>query len=124
MRLGFGPGKGGCRSGGARQHLSQNVYDDARNVLESNLLSAFLVMKHFAPLMPETGGSFVCVSSRLGMVGTSGQVLLFRRQGWSHHAGQGCGDRMGPAQHPCQRRRSGPDRHPVISCWASPPARS
>jgi NAD(P)-dependent dehydrogenase (short-subunit alcohol dehydrogenase family) len=28
------------------------TYQDADNVLRSNLLSAFLVMKHFAPLMP------------------------------------------------------------------------
>jgi dihydroanticapsin dehydrogenase len=61
--------------------LTEMPYDDAKNVLESNLLSAFLVMKHFAPLMPETGGSFVCVSSRLGMVGMSGQVLYSAAKG-------------------------------------------
>jgi len=61
--------------------LTEMPCDDARNVLESNLLSAFLVMKHFAPLMPETGGSFVCVSSRLGMVGMAGQVLYSAAKG-------------------------------------------
>ncbi|MDE1689046.1 SDR family NAD(P)-dependent oxidoreductase, partial [Streptomyces neyagawaensis] len=61
--------------------LTEMACDDARNVLESNLLSAFLVMKHFAPLMPETGGSFVCVSSRLGMVGMAGQVLYSAAKG-------------------------------------------
>lgn len=61
--------------------LTEMAYDDAKSVLESNLLSAFLVMKHFAPLMPETGGSFVCVSSRLGMVGMSGQVLYSAAKG-------------------------------------------
>ncbi|MFD6174411.1 SDR family NAD(P)-dependent oxidoreductase [Streptomyces coeruleorubidus] len=61
--------------------LTEMACDDAKNVLESNLLSAFLVMKHFAPLMPETGGSFVCVSSRLGMVGMSGQVLYSAAKG-------------------------------------------
>lgn len=35
--------------------LTEMACDDAKSVLESNLLSAFLVMKHFAPLMPETG---------------------------------------------------------------------
>ena len=49
--------------------LTEMAYEDAKNVLHSNLLSAFLVMKHFAPLMPAAGGSFVCVGSRLGMVG-------------------------------------------------------
>jgi NAD(P)-dependent dehydrogenase (short-subunit alcohol dehydrogenase family) len=61
--------------------LTEMAYDDAKNVLDSNLLSAFLVMKHFAPLMPETGGSFVCVSSRLGMVGKSGEVLYSAAKG-------------------------------------------
>ncbi|WP_327589656.1 SDR family oxidoreductase [Nonomuraea sp. NBC_00507] len=61
--------------------LTEMAYGDAKNVLESNLLSAFLVMKHFAPLMPPEGGSFVCVSSRLGMVGMSGQVLYSAAKG-------------------------------------------
>ncbi|MFC0112124.1 SDR family NAD(P)-dependent oxidoreductase [Kibdelosporangium aridum] len=55
--------------------LAEMACDDAKNVLHSNLLSAFLVMKHFAPLMPPAGGAFVCVSSRLGMVGKSEEVL-------------------------------------------------
>ena len=55
--------------------------DDAKNVLHSNLLSAFLVMKHFAPLMPPAGGSFVCVSSRLGMVGKPEEVMYSAAKG-------------------------------------------
>ena len=43
--------------------LTEMACDDAKNVLESNLLSAFLVMKHFAPLIPETGGSFESLPS-------------------------------------------------------------
>ncbi|MFI6937287.1 hypothetical protein [Streptomyces sp. NPDC050287] len=39
------------------------TYDDARDVLHSNLLSAFPVMKHLMPLAPESGGSTVCVRS-------------------------------------------------------------
>src|SRR5690242_5883052 len=35
--------------------LEKMAYGDAKNVLETNLLSAFLVMKHFAPLMPARG---------------------------------------------------------------------
>jgi len=61
--------------------LMEMAYDDAKNVLDSNLLSAFLVMKHFAPLMLATGGSFVCVSSRLGMVGKSEEVLYSAAKG-------------------------------------------
>jgi NAD(P)-dependent dehydrogenase (short-subunit alcohol dehydrogenase family) len=65
----------------ASSPLTEMAYDDAKNVLESNLLSAFLVMKHFAPLMPAEGGSFVCVSSRLGMVGKPGEVLYSAAKG-------------------------------------------
>jgi NAD(P)-dependent dehydrogenase (short-subunit alcohol dehydrogenase family) len=65
----------------ASSPLTEMAYVDAKNVLESNLLSAFLVMKHFAPLMPAAGGSFVCVSSRLGMVGKPGEVLYSAAKG-------------------------------------------
>jgi NAD(P)-dependent dehydrogenase (short-subunit alcohol dehydrogenase family) len=61
--------------------LTEMTYEDAKNVLHSNLLSAFLVMKHFAPLMPQTGGSFVCVGSRLGMVGKPDEVLYSAAKG-------------------------------------------
>ncbi|MFH8658278.1 SDR family NAD(P)-dependent oxidoreductase [Streptomyces afghaniensis] len=61
--------------------LTEMAYEDAKNVLHSNLLSAFLVMKHFAPLMPEAGGSFVCVGSRLGMVGKPEEVLYSAAKG-------------------------------------------
>jgi NAD(P)-dependent dehydrogenase (short-subunit alcohol dehydrogenase family) len=65
----------------ASGQLIDMSYDDARDALHSNLLSAFLVMKHFAPLMPEAGGSFVCVSSRLGIVGKPGEVLYSAAKG-------------------------------------------
>ena len=65
----------------ASSPLTEMAYDDAKNVLHSNLLSAFLVMKHFAPLMPSAGGSFVCVSSRLGTVGKAEEVLYSAAKG-------------------------------------------
>src|SRR5687767_4406212 len=61
--------------------LTEMAYEDARNVFDSNLLSAFLVMKHFAPLVPPAGGAFVCVSSRLGMVGKPDEVLYSAAKG-------------------------------------------
>lgn len=61
--------------------LTEMAYDEAKDVLHSNLLSAFLVMKHFAPLMPSAGGSFVCVGSRLGMVGKPDEVLYSAAKG-------------------------------------------
>jgi NAD(P)-dependent dehydrogenase (short-subunit alcohol dehydrogenase family) len=65
----------------ASSPLTEMAYDDAKNVLHSNLLSAFLAMKHFAPLMPAAGGSFVCVGSRLGMVGKPQEVLYSAAKG-------------------------------------------
>lgn len=55
----------------------------AEAVIAGNLLSAFLVMKHFIPLMSteKPGGSIVCVSSRFGIVGTPGQVLYSAAKG-------------------------------------------
>lgn len=61
--------------------LTEMAYDDAKNVIHTNLLSAFLVLKHFAPLMPAAGGSFVCVGSRLGMVGKPEEVLYSAAKG-------------------------------------------
>lgn len=61
--------------------LTEMDYEDAKNVLHSNLLSAFLVMKHLAPLMPAAGGSIVCVSSRFGIVGKPEQVMYSAAKG-------------------------------------------
>ncbi|MFE6625407.1 SDR family NAD(P)-dependent oxidoreductase [Streptomyces sp. NPDC057740] len=61
--------------------LSETTADDARDLLHSNLLSAFLVMKHLMPLAPRSGGSMVCVSSRLGMVGMPNQTLYSAAKG-------------------------------------------
>ncbi|MEO7018434.1 MAG: SDR family NAD(P)-dependent oxidoreductase [Leifsonia sp.] len=61
--------------------LIEMAYEDAKDTLHSNLLSAFLVMKHFVPLMPATGGSFVLIGSRLGIVGMAEQVLYSAAKG-------------------------------------------
>lgn len=61
--------------------LEETTTDDARDLLDSNLLSAFLVMKHLMPLAPESGASMVCVSSRLGMVGMPNQALYSAAKG-------------------------------------------
>jgi NAD(P)-dependent dehydrogenase (short-subunit alcohol dehydrogenase family) len=61
--------------------LEETTADDARDLLHSNLLSAFLVMKHLMPLAPESGASMVCVSSRLGMVGMPNQTLYSAAKG-------------------------------------------
>ena len=80
-------------------------------MLHSNLLSAFLVMKHFAPLMPDRWRIVRLrrLTSRYGRQGRRGVVL--GRQGRPDHARQGRGDRVGATQHPRQCRRAGPDRH-------------
>ncbi|KMS68824.1 dehydrogenase [Streptomyces viridochromogenes] len=61
--------------------LAETTAADARDLLHSNLLSAFLVMKHLMPLAPESGASMVCVSSRLGMVGMPNQTLYSAAKG-------------------------------------------
>ena len=70
-----------CHGLQAGSPLMEMDYQDAKNVLESNLLSVFLVMKHFAPLMPPAGGSIVCVSSRFGIVGRPGEVMYSAAKG-------------------------------------------
>jgi NAD(P)-dependent dehydrogenase (short-subunit alcohol dehydrogenase family) len=65
----------------ASSSLTEMAYEDAKNVLHSNLLSSFLVMKRFASLMPAAGGSFVCVSSRLGIVGKPDEVMYSAAKG-------------------------------------------
>ena len=76
--------------------LTEMAYDDAKNVLHSNLLSAFLVMKHFAPLMPPGGGSFVCVGSRLGIVGKAEEVLYSAAKGGLIMLAKGAAIEWGP----------------------------
>jgi len=70
-----------CHGYQASSPLQEMRYDDAREVLHSNLLSAFLVMKHLMPLAPQSGASMVCVSSRLGMVGMPNQTLYSAAKG-------------------------------------------
>ncbi len=61
--------------------LAEMTYEQARDVLHGNLLSAFLVMKHLVPLAPRSGGSMVCVSSRLGMVGKPDETMYSAAKG-------------------------------------------
>ncbi|MFF5982348.1 SDR family NAD(P)-dependent oxidoreductase [Streptomyces olindensis] len=70
-----------CHGLQASGPLVTMTYDDARDVLHSNLLSSFLVMKHLMPLAPGPGASMVCVSSRLGMVGMPDQTLYSAAKG-------------------------------------------
>ncbi len=61
--------------------LAEMTYEDARDVLHGNLLSAFLAMKHLMPLAPETGASIVCVSSRLGLIGKPEETMYSAAKG-------------------------------------------
>lgn len=70
-----------CHGFQASSPLAEMTYDDAVEVLHSNLLSAFLVMKHLMPLAPESGASMVCVGSRLGMVGMPNQTMYSAAKG-------------------------------------------
>ncbi len=55
--------------------------EEARAVLDGNLLSTFLAMKHLAPLASDAGASIVCVSSRLGMIGKAEETLYSAAKG-------------------------------------------
>ncbi|WP_329324953.1 SDR family NAD(P)-dependent oxidoreductase [Streptomyces luteogriseus] len=70
-----------CHGYQASSPIADMSHQDAREVLHSNLLSAFLVMKHLMPRAPETGASMVCVSSRLGMVGMPNQTMYSAAKG-------------------------------------------
>lgn len=70
-----------CHGFQASSPLAEMMYDDARDVLNGNLLSAFLVMKHMMPLAPAAGASMVCVSSRLGMVGKPNETMYSAAKG-------------------------------------------
>ncbi|CCH80216.1 putative dehydrogenase/reductase [Nostocoides japonicum T1-X7] len=61
--------------------LTEMSLEDARAVLDGNLLSTFLAMKHLAPLAPASGASIVCVSSRLGMIGKPEETLYSAAKG-------------------------------------------
>lgn len=70
-----------CHGFQASSPIADMTYDDAREVLHSNLLSAFLVMKQMMPLASKSGASMVCVSSRLGMVGMPNQTMYSAAKG-------------------------------------------
>lgn len=61
----------------------------AAEVLEANLLSVFTVMKHVVPVIRESGGQIVLVSSRFGLVGMPGQVAYSAAKGGLIMLGKG-----------------------------------
>ncbi|TQM37036.1 SDR family NAD(P)-dependent oxidoreductase [Pseudonocardia cypriaca] len=93
---------------------TEMAYDDAKNVLHSNLLSAFLVMKHFAPLMPTAGGSFVCVSSRLGMVAKPEEVMYSAAKGGLIMLNKGAAIEWAPRNIRVNVVTPGPTATPII----------
>lgn len=70
-----------CHGRQVSAHIVDMELADAQDVLHGNLLSAFTVMKHTIPLMPDSGGSIVCVSSRLGMVGKPEETMYSAAKG-------------------------------------------
>lgn len=62
-------------------HIVDMDLADAQEVLHSNLLSVFSVMKHVIPRLAANGGSIVCVGSRLGMVGKPEETMYSAAKG-------------------------------------------
>src|SRR5699024_3511295 len=58
-------------------------------VLEANLLSVHTVLKHAIPVVRNTGGQIVLVSSRFGLVGIPGQVAYSAAKGGLVMLGKG-----------------------------------
>lgn len=61
----------------------------ANEILDTNVLSVLTVLKHVIPVMRETGGQIVLVSSRFGMVGVPGQVVYSTAKGGLIMLGKG-----------------------------------
>ena len=68
----------------------------AAQVLDANLLSVFTVVKHVVPVMRESGGQIVLVSSRLGLVGMAGQVMYTAAKGGLIMFGKGAALELAP----------------------------
>lgn len=58
-------------------------------VLDANLLSVYMVLKHAIPVIRDTGGQIVLVSSRFGLVGIPGQVAYSAAKGGLVMLGKG-----------------------------------
>ncbi|WP_338117172.1 SDR family NAD(P)-dependent oxidoreductase [Streptomyces viridochromogenes] len=110
--------------------LAETTADDARDLLHSNLLSAFLVMKHLMPLAPEPGASMVCVSSRLGMVGMPNQTLYSAAKGGLIALARGAAIEWAPRSirvnvgGPATGRRGRPDGFRPGAGWGRPGRRA
>lgn len=76
----------GLQSDGA---LTEMPVETAARVLDANILSVFAVLKHAVPVIRETGGQIVLVSSRLGMVGIADQVMYTAAKGGLIMLGKG-----------------------------------
>lgn len=62
--------------------IEETALDDARAVMETNVIGPLLTMKHAIPVMLESGGgSIVNIASRLGIVGIAGQTVYSASKG-------------------------------------------
>lgn len=85
-----------CHGMQADGGLTEMPLVEASQVLDANLLSVYAVVKHVIPAMRKAGGSIVLVSSRLGMVGMSGQVLYTAAKGGLIMFGKGAAIELAP----------------------------
>ncbi|WP_166983646.1 SDR family NAD(P)-dependent oxidoreductase [Paramicrobacterium fandaimingii] len=89
---------------------------DARALLDANVLSVFSVIKHAATHMSD-GGAIVCVASRLGIAGISGQVMYSAAKGGLIMLAKGAAVELAPRNIRVNVAAPGLTVTPVIESW-------
>ncbi|QPZ40021.1 SDR family NAD(P)-dependent oxidoreductase [Paramicrobacterium chengjingii] len=96
--------------------LTEMPLDDARALLDANVLSVFSVIKHSAAHMSD-GGAIVCVASRLGIAGIADQVMYSAAKGGLIMLAKGAAIELAPRNIRVNVAAPGLTVTPVIESW-------
>lgn len=96
--------------------LTEMPLDEARALLDANVLSVFSVIKHAATRISD-GGAIVCVASRLGIAGISGQVMYSAAKGGLIMLAKGAAVELAPRNIRVNVAAPGLTATPVIESW-------
>ena len=95
-----------------RKPVHELTLAEWRQVLDTNLTSAFLTSRAAYPIMKKNGGGkIINIGSMMSIFGASLRARLRRLQGRHRPAHEGDRVRVGRRQHPGQRGAAGLDRH-------------